>query len=80
MSPATTRSDWHRVGAGLSVRFTRQHERFDAEWTPRLPTAREIKRVADPDELALIVAELYGAALRGFCRAIEKALGGASHA
>jgi hypothetical protein len=31
---------------------------------------------ADPDELALIVAMLYGATLRGFCRVIEKALGG----
>jgi hypothetical protein len=30
---------------------------------------------ADPDELALIVAKLYGATLRGFCRAIAKALG-----
>lgn len=30
---------------------------------------------ADPDELAVIVSMLYGAALRGFCRTIEKALG-----
>lgn len=30
---------------------------------------------ANPDELALIIAMLYGAALRGFCRVIEKALG-----
>jgi hypothetical protein len=30
---------------------------------------------ADPDELAVIVSMLYGATLRGFCRAIEKALG-----
>lgn len=30
---------------------------------------------ADPDELALIVAMLYGTTLRGFCRVIEKALG-----
>ncbi len=34
---------------------------------------------AGPDELALIVSMLYGAKLRGFCRAIEKALG-VSHA
>lgn len=34
---------------------------------------------ADPDELAVIVSMLYGAALRGFCRVIEKLLrGGAS--
>lgn len=31
---------------------------------------------ADPDELALIVAMLYGAALRSFCAAIAKALRG----
>ena len=30
---------------------------------------------ADPDELALIVAALYGATLRGFCAALAKALG-----
>jgi hypothetical protein len=37
--------------------------------------ARLQAQQADPDELALIVAMLYGATLRGFCRAIEKALG-----
>ena len=31
---------------------------------------------AAPDELAMIVSMLSGAALRGFCRVIEKALGG----
>ncbi|HMN76707.1 MAG TPA: hypothetical protein PKC97_11620 [Burkholderiaceae bacterium] len=31
---------------------------------------------ADPDELAVIVSMLYGATLRGFCRVIEKAIGG----
>lgn len=31
---------------------------------------------ADPDELAVIVSMLYGAALRGFCRVIAKALCG----
>ena len=35
---------------------------------------------AAPDELALAVAPLYGATLRGFCRAIEKALEGQHHA
>ena len=30
---------------------------------------------ADPDELAVIMSMLHGAMLRGFCRAIEKALG-----
>jgi hypothetical protein len=31
---------------------------------------------ADPDELALIVAALYGITLRGFCRVLVKALRG----
>ena len=34
---------------------------------------------ADPDELALIVAMLYGAALRGFCGVIAKAIAGGCH-
>ncbi len=37
--------------------------------------ARLQAQQADPDELALIVSMMYGAALRGFCRVIEKALG-----
>ena len=37
--------------------------------------ARLHSQQADPDELALIVSMLYGAVLRGFCRAIENALG-----
>lgn len=40
------RSDWHRVGAGFSVRFAFSGERFDAQWRPRLPTRREFERVA----------------------------------
>lgn len=46
-------------------------ERKAAEFLSRLHA-----QPADPDELALAVAMLYGAALRGFCRVIEKALGG----
>ena len=37
--------------------------------------ARLQAQQADPDELALIIAMLYGETLRGFCRAIAKALG-----
>ena len=37
--------------------------------------ARLHSRHAEPDELALIVAILYGATPRGFCRVIEKAVG-----
>lgn len=36
--------------------------------------ARLHAQQADPDELALIVAALYGATLRGFCAAVTKAL------
>lgn len=46
-------------------------ERKAAEYLARLQAQQ-----ADPDELALIVAALYGATLRGFCRGIVKALGG----
>jgi hypothetical protein len=41
--------------------------------------ARLHAQQADPDELALIVSMLYGATLRGFCRALAKAIG-AQHA
>ena len=36
--------------------------------------ARLHAQQADPDELALVMAVLYGAALRGFCAAIVTAL------
>lgn len=36
--------------------------------------ARLHTQQADPEELALIVAMLYGATLRGFCAVIAKAL------
>lgn len=39
--------------------------------------ARLQAQQADPDELVLIVSMLYGATLRGFCRVIAKAIGGA---
>lgn len=38
--------------------------------------ARLHAQQADPDELALIVSMMYGAALRGSCRVIEKTLRG----
>lgn len=50
-------------------------ERRAAEFLARLQAQQ-----AEPDELALIVAAMYGAMLRGFCDAITKALriGGAA--
>ena len=47
VNTAALASDWHRVGAGLSVRFEYRGERLNAEWQPRLPTKREWKRVLD---------------------------------
>jgi len=40
-------SDWHRVGAGLSVQFTLRSGAIHCEWQPRMPTRREMKRVID---------------------------------
>jgi hypothetical protein len=60
MSTTTMRSDSHRVGAGLSVRFSFDADRLNAEWTPRPPTKREWKRVIDAYRAArhLFLAEL----------------------
>ena len=55
--------------AGQALRVI-EGERKAQDYLARLQAQQ-----ADPDELALIVSMLYGAVLRGFCRAIEKALG-----
>ena len=47
-----------------------QGESKAAEFVSRLHAQQ-----ADPDELALIGSMMYGSVLRGFCRAIAKALG-----
>ena len=39
--------------------------------------ARLQAQQADPDELAVLVSMLYGETLRGFCRVLAKAIGGA---
>lgn len=57
--------------AGQALRVI-EGERKAADFLARLQAHQ-----ADPDELALIVAMLYGATLRGFCRVIAKAIGGA---
>ena len=41
------RTDWYRVGGGLSVRFSLDSNCVNAEWLPRLPTKREFRRVED---------------------------------
>ena len=55
--------------AGLALRVIEGQQKADAY------LARLHAQQADPDELAVIVSMLYGAALRGFCRALEKAIG-----
>ena len=51
-APVKLAGDWHRLGAGLAVRFTYGAGRFDAEWKPRPPTKREWKRVIDAHRVA----------------------------
>ena len=55
--------------AGQALRVI-EGESKAAEYLARLHAQQ-----AGPDELAATVSRLYGGALRGFCRVIEKALG-----
>jgi len=55
--------------AGQALRVIEGQQKADAY------LARLHAQQADPDELAVILSMLYGATLRGFRRAIEKALG-----
>jgi len=48
---------------------------IEGEATARDYLARLQAGRADPDELAVIVSMLYGAALRGFCRVLAKVTG-----
>ncbi len=73
MALASTQSKHtHFEGANHAVQALRviEGERKAAKYLACLQAQQ-----ADPDELALIIAQLYGATLRGFCRMIEKALG-----
>lgn len=64
------------AGMGAPARLSEQALKvIEGEATARDYIARLQAQQADPDELALIVSMMYGAALRGFCRVIEKALG-----
>lgn len=47
METVRLQSDWYRVGAGLSVRFSFCAGQLDARWHPRLPTKREAQLVYD---------------------------------
>ena len=48
---------------------------IEGEHQAREFIARLRAQQADADELALVVAPLYGATLRGFCAVLAKALG-----
>ena len=69
-----------RLEEGLlaqGIRITEQALRvIEGEGNAAQYLARLNAHQADPDELALIVSMLCGEALRGFCRVIDKALGG----
>jgi hypothetical protein len=77
-----TRKNAHRAGVSLPEKdkahgYTgRALREVEGESKASQYLERLQAQQADPDELALIVAALYGATLRGFCRAIEKAIGG----
>ena len=55
--------------AGQALRVI-EGEHKASEYLARLQAQQ-----ADPDELAVILSMLYGATLRGFCRALVKAIG-----
>ena len=54
--------------AGQALRVI-EGENKAAQYLARLQAQQ-----ADPDELAVILSMLYGGTLRGFCRALEKAI------
>ena len=90
LSPPRHKDECPELGGGGALKERRQGDNPDSRGIPHAghalrviegetKAARYLDRLhaeqADPDELALIVSMLYGAALRGFCRVIEKALG-----
>jgi len=72
-SYVTIVSDLHRVGGGYSVRFITQHTDdgypfISCEWTPTMPSARDLRRKVD--------MQRYGYALAQFVQAVTDALVG----
>ncbi|MDE2367534.1 MAG: hypothetical protein KGN16_01070 [Burkholderiales bacterium] len=63
--------DCHSGGCSGQALHVIAGEAKAAEFLTRLHSQQ-----ADPDELAVLVSMMYGAALRGFCRVIAKAIGG----
>jgi hypothetical protein len=73
----TSKDNAPRAGLASPVRLAYQAAKvIDGEAKARAYLARLQAQQADPQELAVIVSMLYGAALQGFCRVIEKAIGG----
>lgn len=69
--------DAQGAGMGAPSRVSGQALKvIEGEAKAREYIARLQAQQADPDELALIVSMMCGAALRGFARVIEKALRG----
>jgi hypothetical protein len=67
------------AGMGAPARVSVQALKvIEGEAKARDYLARLQTQHADPDELAVIVSMLYGAGLRGFCRVLAKAIGGAT--
>lgn len=66
-APKKHASDRHRLGGGVTVRFDLNGGRLDAEWSPRLPTAREFHRLI----------ERYRAARQVFMESVAATTGGA---
>lgn len=69
----SNKHDAHGAGRCMSGRAikTIEGEQQAAQYLARLQAQQ-----ADPDELAVLVSMLYGETLRGFCRVLEKAMGG----
>ena len=73
----STENNAPEAGMGAPARFASQAlQVIEGEAKARAYLARLQAQQADPGELALNVAALYGAALHGFVRVIEKALRG----
>jgi hypothetical protein len=66
-----------RAGMAAPACFATQAAKvIEGESQARAYLTRLQGQQADPQELAVIVSMLYGATLHGFCRVIEKAIGG----
>lgn len=68
-----TSSDWHRLSASFSVRFSITDEGFGAQWSPKVPTPREMKRLLTPYRLARDAFVRAFAAQRGVRIAVLEA-------